>query len=223
MYRPISSHIVPSHKSLMGQTNKPWYPSKPSDTVDSSAHNPAQLSASHSLDQSSLLSQETMLVSRLEPGLSSRFIRTLQHVASKKPSSKPPSTKASPYDHERFVFAKLTGSLTEQDENARPQAPRLTGSILRPSLFNVPQPRLSPQPVKTSMMIRNRIRARENRREKQLLHMQYIRDMREEFKFWERLGVNDRRSRKSKAVGEVEETGYRELLCSRKLQIVSDS
>ncbi|KAG7562396.1 hypothetical protein FFLO_02176 [Filobasidium floriforme] len=135
-----------------------------------------------------------MLVIRLEPGLTLRFIRTVHHAASKKPSNKPPSTK---------------------DESTRRQAkpPRLTGSILRPSLFNVPQPRLSPQPVKTSMMIRNRTRARENRREKQLLHMQYIRDMREEFKFWERLGVNERPSRKNEAgKGKgVEETGYIEI------------
>lgn len=42
--------------------------------------------------------------------------------------------------------------------------------------------------------------------------MQYIRDMREEFKFWERLGVNERPSRKNEAgKGKgVEETGYRE-------------
>lgn len=108
----------------------------------------------------------------------------------------------------------LTTKNPLQDQFPSPRLPRLKGSILRPSLFNVPQPRLDPQPVKTSMMIRNRIRARENRKAKQLLHMQYVRDMTEEFRFWERLGVdgNEMRGRpgRKKGSGELVKTSFRE-------------
>jgi len=76
-------------------------------------------------------------------------------------------------------------------EQSKPHAkkPRLTGTYIRPTLFNPPMPRLKPQPIKTSMMIHKRILARDNRRVQHALHMQNIRDMSQELKFWKGLGI----------------------------------
>ena len=57
------------------------------------------------------------------------------------------------------------GLLKEWQERLR-NRPILTGAYLRPSLLNGPLPRMKPQPVGVSMMIRNRRLARERRLEK---------------------------------------------------------
>ncbi|WVO13156.1 hypothetical protein L204_100768 [Cryptococcus depauperatus] len=70
--------------------------------------------------------------------------------------------------------------------------PRLTGAFHRPTLFNPPLPRLKPQPIGLSMMIHNRLRARERRMEKRKLYASLRVDMLLEVSFWKQVEVSRR-------------------------------
>ncbi|RSH78828.1 uncharacterized protein EHS24_001747 [Apiotrichum porosum] len=69
--------------------------------------------------------------------------------------------------------------------------PRWRGSIIRATYFNPPLPRMKPQPIKVSMMIRSRVRRRQLRREMQLRQEDWIGDMRSEIGFWRRLDIDN--------------------------------
>lgn len=70
------------------------------------------------------------------------------------------------------------------------EKPRLTGGFLRPTVFNPPLPRLKPQPLRLSMMIKRRIKRRDARIEmfRQLQDKQE--DMRKEVGFLRSLGID---------------------------------
>lgn len=61
--------------------------------------------------------------------------------------------------------------------------PILTGGYHRPTLNNRPLPRLKPQPHAITMMIRNRIRARTRRAQKQRELSQGLEDLKHEKTF----------------------------------------
>lgn len=68
--------------------------------------------------------------------------------------------------------------------------PRLIGGFLRSTLFNPPLPRLKPQPPRLSMMIKQRIKRREARRERSRLLNDQQEDMRKEVAFLRSLGID---------------------------------
>lgn len=59
----------------------------------------------------------------------------------------------------------------------------MTAAVLRPSLFNPPLPRLKPQPVHITAMIRNRIRLRAKRHDRYLANNKRRREIKAEALF----------------------------------------
>ncbi|KAK8865815.1 hypothetical protein IAR55_000962 [Kwoniella newhampshirensis] len=85
--------------------------------------------------------------------------------------------------HQRLdKMALLAAEQEQQNLHARP--PRLTGAYHRPTLFNPPLPRLKPQPISISMMIHNRLRARERRMERRRAYASFLNDVKLETAFW---------------------------------------
>lgn len=62
-------------------------------------------------------------------------------------------------------------------------------SFLAPTLFNIALPRMKPQPLSLSMMIDDRVKRRDRRRERQEQHRQWAQDMIVEEAFWKDLGL----------------------------------
>ncbi|WVR05753.1 hypothetical protein IAU60_002778 [Kwoniella sp. DSM 27419] len=134
----------------------------------------------------------------------------LDHLISPKP------------EHQEAVSrleAKLRLKHNRADEQARAQLeaqaaksparpPRLTGSFHRPTLFNPPLPRMKPQPIGISMMIHNRLRAREARMVKRKVYASLVTDMKLEVGFWK--GLERERGRGSAQESEVTANGERE-------------
>lgn len=89
-----------------------------------------------------------------------------------------------------YEFGLITPDIPPSKQSKpRTDRSRLSGTYIRPTLFNPPMPRLKPQPIKTSMMIHKRVLARENQRVQQALHLQNIKDMSQELRFWKSLGI----------------------------------
>ncbi|EIW67557.1 hypothetical protein TREMEDRAFT_64146 [Tremella mesenterica DSM 1558] len=65
---------------------------------------------------------------------------------------------------------------------------RLSG-YLRPTSFNPPIPRLKPQPIKITMMIKRRIMVRERRIARRRLWGEWAGDIKMEVDFWRRMGI----------------------------------
>jgi hypothetical protein len=61
--------------------------------------------------------------------------------------------------------------------------PRLTGGYLRPTLYNVPLPRMRNQPLEISMMISKRVKARARRQAAQAYWLGILEDLRTEALF----------------------------------------
>lgn len=59
----------------------------------------------------------------------------------------------------------------------------MTGSFIRASLYNVPLPRLSPQPQATSMIFLKRKKARQRRHDKKIQLEEDLRDVMAEERF----------------------------------------
>lgn len=74
-----------------------------------------------------------------------------------------------------------------QDPSRRP--PRLTGGFIRPTLFNVPLPRLKPQPLRISMMIKDRRRRRERRIGQRRAWDATLQEIKQEVNFWRVVGL----------------------------------
>ncbi|GHJ88393.1 hypothetical protein NliqN6_4795 [Naganishia liquefaciens] len=68
--------------------------------------------------------------------------------------------------------------------------PRVHPSFLAPTLFNIALPRMKPQPLSLSMMIDDRVKRRDRRRESQEQHRQWAHDMVVEYDFWKDLGLD---------------------------------
>lgn len=62
-------------------------------------------------------------------------------------------------------------------------------SFLAPTLFNIALPRMKPQPLSLSMIIDDRVKRRDRRRESQEQHRQWAQDMLVEEGFWKDLGL----------------------------------
>ncbi|WWC86086.1 uncharacterized protein L201_000957 [Kwoniella dendrophila CBS 6074] len=72
----------------------------------------------------------------------------------------------------------------EEENNTKP---KLTGSFHRPTLFNIPLPRMKPQPKSIGSMIHNRLRSRERRMVKRKEYSSLLNDMKLEVNFWNTL------------------------------------
>ncbi|WWD18000.1 hypothetical protein CI109_102447 [Kwoniella shandongensis] len=88
------------------------------------------------------------------------------------------------------VKARLVAANYEDKRPESTKQPRLTGAFHRPTLFNPPLPRLKPQPISISMMIHNRLRARERRMERRRAYASYLNDMKLETSFWREIGAS---------------------------------
>ena len=76
-------------------------------------------------------------------------------------------------------------------KNAARPTSRLQGSYIRPTIFNPALPRLRPQPVVISMMIKKRIAAYANRLHRYKYNKELRADMREELHFWRNAGQGE--------------------------------
>ncbi|KAJ9106162.1 hypothetical protein QFC21_001305 [Naganishia friedmannii] len=86
--------------------------------------------------------------------------------------------------HERKHKLKLVKSVI------RKRIPRVHPSFLAPTLFNIALPRMKPQPLSLSMMINDRIKRRDQRRENQERHRRWAHDMLLEEEFYRDLGIS---------------------------------
>ena len=106
--------------------------------------------------------------------------------------SEPPATSITQLeDRLAAKAARRAAYLASQAEEGVTSYPhgRLTGGFLRPTIFNGPLPRIKPQPLGLSMMIHNRLRARERRQASRRMWAEHIVDMRHEVDFLFGLGV----------------------------------
>lgn len=84
----------------------------------------------------------------------------------------------------RYNFQKRKKNKTSEQPS-----PRVHPSFLAPTLFNIALPRMKPQPLSLSMMIDDRVKRRDRRRESQEQHRQWAQDMVIEEGFWRDLGL----------------------------------
>ena len=104
--------------------------------------------------------------------------------------SEPPATSITQLeDRLAAKAARRAAYLASQAEQGVTSHGRLTGGFLRPTIFNGPLPRIKPQPLGLSMMIHNRLRARERRQASRRMWVEHIVDMRHEVDFLFGLGV----------------------------------
>jgi hypothetical protein len=76
-------------------------------------------------------------------------------------------------------------------ERERRRKPFLTGGFMRANMFNLPMPRIKPQPVRLGCMIRARALRRVRRINKDRRADEEMDDMRREIAFWRELGVGE--------------------------------
>jgi hypothetical protein len=77
----------------------------------------------------------------------------------------------------------------KKNNTSEQPSPRVHPSFLAPTLFNIALPRMKPQPLSLSMMIDDRVKRRDRRRESQEQHRQWAQDMMIEERFWRDLGI----------------------------------
>lgn len=104
-------------------------------------------------------------------------------------------TSSSPETRIHILHLESHLAATQRQNDARvlaltkkrqPRA-RLQGSFLRPTIYNPPLPRLTPQPLAISMIIQKRIKSHALRIAKYRAAKETRDDMREEVNFWRRL------------------------------------
>ncbi|KAF9553461.1 hypothetical protein CPC08DRAFT_754223 [Agrocybe pediades] len=87
---------------------------------------------------------------------------------------------------EKTMYTRLMYR-TMDEAIAQRNTPIYTGSFIRPSLYNVPLPRMKPQPLATTMIYLKRRKARQRRYEKKEELQEYLQDLQIEQQFEEEL------------------------------------
>lgn len=90
------------------------------------------------------------------------------------------------YAHGTYAHSQTTIQRKRIPSN---QTPIVHPTFLAPSLFNIALPRMKPQPLSLSMMMDDRVKRRDRRRENQERHKQWAQDMVIEERFWRDLGL----------------------------------